>query len=109
MLIGNITIPQQAFGIANATNRPSDRVSDGIMGLGYSILSQTHSSDYTAEMPVDLVMDSVPRQTVLLKLAEALEEPYFAFPVERTPLDQETAFGEPCPTSLPCTGNADAA
>ena len=109
MLIGNVTIAQQAFGIANASNGPSDRSSDGIMGLGYPVLSQTHPSDYTAEMPLDLALDRVPRQTVLLNLAEALGEPCFAFAVERIPFHQETAFGEPCPASQLRTGNADAA
>ena len=92
--MGGITLAGQEFGIANATNGPADRYSEGILGLGYPILSQTHPLNYTAKEPFGLLGGTLASQTVLLSLAETLNISYFAFAPERTPLEQETAFGK---------------
>lgn len=103
--IGSIEILQQEFGIINATNGPADNYSEGIMGLCYPILSQTHPSNFTPETPFELLTNTLPSMTTILSLIESCEQDqttgdnptynqFFTFALERTPLDQETAFGE---------------
>lgn len=46
--LGNITIPDQIFGVVNTSTNIGDKVNTGLMGLGYPIIAQAHPINYTA-------------------------------------------------------------
>ena len=93
MQVGDIVIPQQDFGIVNATNGPADKYSAGIMGLGFPVLSQTHPQNVTGLTGWELLSNTLWSETALLSMAGQGMEPYFAIALDRIPFDQEIGQG----------------
>lgn len=91
--IGDITIPRQEMGFVNATTSYSDGFCSGIFGLGYPIIASIHPENYTATTAMQLLGDRLHYNTALLSLIQQGMEPFFAFAIERTPLQQELGFG----------------
>ncbi|KAK3699771.1 hypothetical protein LTR37_016280 [Vermiconidia calcicola] len=91
--VGDIVIPRQEFGMANATNGPADKYSEGIMGLGHQVLSMTHASNYSATSALGLLSNTLWYETSLWSMVKQGMEPYFAFALDRMPFDQEIGHG----------------
>lgn len=94
--LGSVTLPDQEIGIANATNGPSDGLTNGILGLGYPILSQTHAVDYSAQTSLELIVDRLPSKTVVASLVDEYAQSWFAFALERLPAGAKTGPGGSC-------------
>ena len=92
--VGDISIPRQEMGFVNATTSYFDGHGAGIMGLGYPVISSIHPENYTAHTALQLLGNRLLYETLTTSLVKAGMEPYFAFAINRTPLQQELGDGK---------------
>lgn len=92
--VGDITIARQEMGFANKTNSYFDGYNAGIMGLGYPIIAVVHPENYTAVTNLQLLGGRLLYPTLLTSMVKEGMEPYVAFAIERTPMDQELGDGK---------------
>ncbi|KAK5168406.1 uncharacterized protein LTR77_006976 [Saxophila tyrrhenica] len=93
MRLGDITIPNQIFGVINSSTTVGDRVNTGIMGLGHPILAQAHPNSYHATSGAELLVNRIAYNTVFWHMIDRGVEPYYALALDRGSLGQETGKG----------------
>ena len=98
--IGGISVPHQEFGMTNATNQVDDNQAVGILGLSSAALTSAHPANYSASTALQLLSNRLWYETVLNGMTKQGMDPYFAFALDRTLMDQEKGPGRWPPISL---------
>jgi hypothetical protein len=82
------------MGFANKINSYFDGYNAGIAGLSYPVIASIYPKNYTAVTNLEFLGDRLLCQTLLTSMVKEGMEPYIAFTIERTPMNQELGDGK---------------
>ncbi|KAK5000088.1 hypothetical protein LTR66_000988 [Elasticomyces elasticus] len=80
--LGGITVRHQEVGIANRVTAPGDGIDNGLLGLGYPILTSAHLDTDTSN--TSLLFDRITYRSLFTSMwQQGLVDPYYSMAIDR--------------------------